>query len=101
VFRSYQPFQELLSRFPDLRIRSEIIVMHRDCWEKLQRGGRLQIEPFEATLQLILGALLEDCLVDQVDFGCLLEEGEKPDSTVVTQLKRGIQTIERLHQFWF
>lgn len=88
VFRDYKPFQELLSRCPDLRVRSEIIVMHRECWEKLLRAGRLQIEPFEATLQLILGALLEDCTVEQVDFGWLLEEGNKPDSTVVTQLKR-------------
>jgi hypothetical protein len=54
VFRDYKPFQELLRRFPDLRARSEIIVMHRVCWEKLLRAGRLQIEPFEATLQLIL-----------------------------------------------
>jgi hypothetical protein len=101
IFHDYKPFRELLSLYPDLRVRSEIIVIHRECWEKLLRARRLQIEPFEGTLQLILGALFEGCSVDQVDFGWLLEEGDKPDTTVVAQLKRGVQTIERLRQFWF
>jgi hypothetical protein len=39
--------------------------------------------------------------VEQVDFGWMLEEGNKPDSVVAAQLLRGIHTIERLRQAWF
>jgi hypothetical protein len=101
TFEKFQPFAGLLERQPDLRLRSEILAIHKECWSKLHHAGRLAMEPFEATLQLILGALLEGCAVDQVDFGWLLEYGEKPDTAVVEQIKRGLNTIDRLRYAWF
>jgi hypothetical protein len=61
VFRSYEPLQALLEGFPRLQIRSEIFAIHVDCWERLRRANpcRLIIEPVEATIQLVIGALLE------------------------------------------
>jgi hypothetical protein len=59
------------------------------------------MEPFEATLQIVLGALLEGCVVEQIDFDWLIEEGGKPDTAVAEQIRRGILTIDRIYDFWF
>jgi hypothetical protein len=101
LLKAWQPFQNLLIEYPDLRLRSEIIAIHRDCWEKLRRGNRLRAEPWENTFPLVVGALLEQCNVNQVDFGWLLETGRKPDFIVVEQLRRGLHAIERLRHDWF
>ena len=79
-------------------MRSEILGIHRDCWERLRSAGRLRIEPWEATFQLIVGALAEECHVSQVDFGFLLEEGRKPDLSVLEQTRRGLHLLDRLLQ---
>jgi hypothetical protein len=98
----YKPLQELLNRYPALRLRSEILAVHRNCWNALRRGKRLGGEPWESTMQLVLGALLEGCTVEQEPFGWMLEEGNpKPDSVVAEQMRRGLHLIERLRQSWF
>jgi hypothetical protein len=98
MFYDFAPLQHLLKTYPRLRMRSEILGIHRDCWEKLRSAGRLRIEPWEATFQLIVGALAEECHVSQVDFGFLLEEGRKPDLSVLEQTRRGLHLLDRLLQ---
>jgi len=101
TFWELQSLRKLLEPCRDLRVRSEILAVHRECWEALKAGRRLYVEPWEATIQLILGSLLENRQVQQVEFGYLIEEtGPKPPTVFVEQLRRAIHTIERLAQFW-
>ncbi len=99
VLNDYRPFQNLLGKYPELRVRSETIAIHRNCWEKV-REKCSRGEPWESTIHLIVSALLEDCSVSQVDFRLLLEP-PKDDPVVVEQLRRAIHSIERLRLFWF
>lgn len=101
VLAGHDGFRALLERQPRLRVRSEILALHRDCWTRLREGRRLSLEPWELTVQLILGALLEGCAVSQVDFRWLIEEGSKDDPRIVEQLQRGCLVVDRLKQFWF
>jgi hypothetical protein len=96
MFSHHEAFQRLLYAIPSLRVRSEILVFHRDFWLALMAHDMLRIEPWEATIQLVLAALDTGCAVDQVEFGWLVEEGGKPDTVIAEQLRRGIHCIDRL-----
>jgi hypothetical protein len=96
MFGHHEAFQRLLDAIPRLRVRSEILVFHRDFWLALMAHDMLRLEPWEATIQLVLAALDTGCAVDQVEFGWLVEEGGKPDRVIAEQLRRGIHCIDRL-----
>jgi hypothetical protein len=96
MFDTFDAFQRLLAAHPDLRVRSEILVAHREYWLKLMAHDMLRLEPWEATIQLILSALIVGSPVDQIDFQWLVEDGGKPDTVIVEQLRRGIHCIDRL-----
>jgi hypothetical protein len=96
MFEDHHAFQALLRAVPQLRVRSEILALHRDFWLELMAKDRLRLEPWEATIQLILSALDLGFDVGQVDFHWLIEEGRKPDHVVAEQLRRGIHCIDRL-----
>lgn len=96
VFNAFAPFQRLLAQHPDLRIRSEILAVHKEYWLKLMEHDMLRLEPWEATVQLILSALIVGSAVNQIDFHWLVEEGGKSDAVIVEQLRRGIHCIDRL-----
>jgi hypothetical protein len=91
----YDDFQKLLDEIPDLRVRSEIIGMHRECWNRIKERVKAA-EPWESTIHLVVNALLEGCTVSQVDFQWLLEPRPKSDADMKLQLMRGIHSIERL-----
>ena len=96
VFSEYAGFQDLLKRYPDLRLRSEILVAHKEFWLKLMAADLLRLEPWEATIQLILSAVKVGSPIDQIEFEWLVEEGGKPDTVIVEQLERGMQCVRRL-----
>jgi hypothetical protein len=96
VFSDNERFQALLTRYPDLRLRSEILVLHTELWLELLSADLLRLEPWEATIQLILNALKVGAAVDQIEFEWLVEEGGKPDAVILEQLERGQHCVRRL-----
>lgn len=85
--------KQLLKQYPDLRIRSEIFAMHRNCWNRLEAVQRM--DPWAGTFQLIAEALKRGIAVDQEDFGVMLEDGRKSPRTFVEQFERYKLILER------